>query len=527
MLQLLRSRLIWLYKWLVTIIVWLVRNSFWWIELDPAEDALLRLAILRQSDDDDARAALHAVIHNLPDHLTEDYIVQELQRVFPAVDGADEARDDWICLLERLDAARKTAADQTRKNDIRMVMDLLFAFNRDKESALHHQLAHDGSGSLTETYIRQSHNYCRRQTRRFDTGVAWFPWGQKGQTFGPAEALVFYFCLVGIFMINCLTEAISYSFREYVGVARNGIQRPRSLYQVLVALFNRKNFNLADGAFLWEIGRQRTLGAVLSFSLFVTAYFHPSLYGQIAFTIGVGAGATIFQITIQLGDLVWFSIKCLNVAKELRPGLTWPAFIYAWFRGQIPNGTQQDREIYGELAKLNARSAAWAKTYVKSKSMSLLWIAYASKLSAPRRYYAARAGIFSKTVYDLAFFQKLIFPILTLGSGVLQAVALWGQWQTFTITMAFHVISLIKGLNLAGAPEQEVFSAANVWNNMIGPSVPTIFIVLVPSIAHKEFLSEPERLSFLMPITFFLSQFTDLISRGLTSGMKFLFARRS
>ncbi len=526
MFQLLLTGLFWLLGWLATIIKWLAKNTFWWIELDPAEDALMRAAILRSQMDAGARAAFANLVQaELPAVLTEEYVLAQLLFVFPP---AGNERDAWVCLMARLDDARKKEANAERKAHIRAAMDLLFAFNRDNETAMHHRLATEGApGSLTTRYIKHSYDYCQRQMHRFETGVAWFPIGQRGKKLDFLEAIAFYLCLLGIFLINGLTEVISYGFGEYVGVARNGIQRPRTLFQIFVALFNRKNFNLTDGPFIWEIGRQRTLGATLTFLMFTIAYFRRSLYRKTPFIIGVGVGATVFQIAVQLGDLAWFRLKCLNVAKEVRPGLEWYKLMYAWIRGRIPVGTQQDRDAHSELAKFNSRSAAWAKTYTKSKPMSLLWIEFARNRAAPRYYFAARAGVVSKATYNLAFFQKLLFPTVTLGSWTLSAYALWRQWQIFTIAMAFHTIAVLKGLDLVYAPEQEVPSAANVWCNMIGPGIPTIGIVLLPRAANEMYLSDPKDLRIIMPTNFFVTQWTDLIANGLTAAMNSILGNRA
>lgn len=518
----------WLLQRLAAIFKWLAKNTFWWTEYDPAEDALMRAAISLPTTDSRARVALCSLSgSNVPADLNDDYVFNQALLVSPAPPTENSQRDEWVLLMERLDAVRKAEESVERRDDIRALMDLMFAFNRDEETALHHALSKNATDPLTTRYIESSYNYCERQMRRFQTGVAWFPIGQSGEKLYFLEAIAFYLSVTGIFIINCFTEFITYSFKEYVGVARNGVGRPRSLYQILIALFSRKSFNLADGPFAWEIGRQRTLGASLSFVSFAVAFFHPSLYRQKSFIAGVAVGATLFQVTIQLGDIAWFRIKRLRVAKEARPEMAWSTFIHRWFRGGLPLGAQHDFDMYGELAKCNLRSAAWAKTYTKSRAMSLLWIEFARNRAAAGHYYAARAGIFPTTVYSLAFLLKLLFPLLTLGSLALSAYALWGQWQVFIIVIAFHTIAYLKGLDLAFAQEQEVTSAGSVWCNMIGANVPTIFIVLLPRAANSAYLTDPKDLGIIMPVTFFISQWTDLIASGLTHGMKLMFAGRA
>lgn len=525
-------RLIWMgFKWLVLLIwrgftrlvIFLAKNTFWWLEVDPADDKALRAAIGRSHIDANARTALIALTNEtLPDVFTHRDVIERLLRAFEPLPNENDQEDEWLRLMGRLAKARGPAQTTERRNDIRAVMDLLYAFNRDEETALHNQIASGPTSSLTASSIKRSRDYRQNQMDRFDNGVAWFPFWQTGAKLSLFESCAFFLCLFGIIAINCFTEIISYSFGEYVGVARNGIQRPRTLYQIVVALFL---FNLADGPFMWEIGRQRTLGASLSFLLFVIAYFDKTgtLYGSTSFVIGVAVGAIIFQTVIQLGDLAWFRIKCLRIAKEVRPDLTWWRLIKAWIFGRVPQGTQEDRDIHAKLAKLNARSVAWAKTYNKSKAMSLLWIEYAKKNAAPLYYYAARAGIFAKTVYNLHFFLKLIFTVLTLVIWGVSAYALWQQWQVFIIVMAFHTTATLKGLDLVFSQEQEVLSAANVWCNMVGAAIPALCGALLPRAVNEDYLSRPEDLRFIMPPTFVATFWTDLIAKALISGITWIF----
>jgi hypothetical protein len=496
-----------MFQLFVAIILWLARKSYWWVEFDPAEDKAFRVAINAKCDDGSARKVLSAVVsEDLPASFSEDFVLEQLiSRFVPGPSHAD-TQDSWIRLMQRLQELHGMAEDGGEKARFRDVMNLLNAYNRDRETKKHRELAE--GDSITARRIKDTNTYCERQLGRMDTGVARIPVAQKGSTMPAPEMICFFLVLLCILAINCGTEAISFSLEEYIGFARNGVGRPRTLYQTAIAILW---FDLTDGWFLWEIGRQRSLGAILSFILYMIASLYRPIYGKTPFVISSGVASTLFQIVVQLGDLVWSVYTRLQAGNESRPSLSWQEYLYLSMRGRLP-ASDEDQKIYAELKKLNARSAAWAKGFRKSKSMSLWWMLYASSRATPRTIFAARAGIKAKRTYDLAFWQKVVFPILTGAIWVISAYATWGQWYIFTIINAFHAIAFMKGLDIAFSPEQEVHSAVSTFCNMVGAGAPTLFGVLIPSAASRSYLDAPRKLAPVMSPLFVATFWTDLIA---------------
>ncbi|KAJ7449468.1 hypothetical protein B0H11DRAFT_2078779 [Mycena galericulata] len=187
-----------------------------------------------------------------------------------------------------------------------------------------------------------------------------------------------------------------------------------------------------------------------------------------------------------------------------------------------PTSHALNRTTYNTLKTLNARNAAWAKGFKKSRSMAITWMIYTRNRAAARDVYAVLAGVVVKFVLNADYWRKQILVILSLLVWGFSDYATWGEWQIFTIITAFFAATSVKLQELAGAPEQEVQAAFTVFCNMVGSNIPTLCGPLALSAAHPEWFENPKILAWLMPVIFVLSLWTDLLSEGLMNGLGLL-----
>lgn len=500
-----------MYRRARPVLLWLARKSYWWVEFDPAEDAAFRAGINAKCDEPTARQVLRCVgVDVLSGDITEEVVVREVAACLLPDEHRQSSEDLWLSVMEKLQAKYSTAEEDSQP-PIRDLMNLLNAYNRERETKKHRELASQDPTSTTGHCIRGASDYCERQLSRMTSGVACLPRVQPGVPMPWPEMVWFFLTLFAILAINC-GDAIYLALEEYIGFARSGVQRPRTLYQTVIAVFW---FGLADGWFLWEIGRQRSLGSVVSFVLFLAAAICRPIYRKAAFIISSGIASALFQIVIQLGDLAWDAYKRLKVGREARPHLSWPLYLCLLTYGRLPDGSAEDRATYEELQILNVRSVAWARGFRKSKPMSILWMVYAKARATPRNVFAARVGLKMQRGYDLAFWQKVAFPILTSAIWTISAYATWRKWYTFTSVNAFNIVAFLKGLDIAFSPEQEVQGAASTFCNMVGAGIPTLFGVMVPAAANRSYLDHPRELLAVTVVIFFATFWTDLIAEAM------------
>lgn len=495
-------------------VIWLAKKSYWWVELDPAEDKEFTSAINASCDEAAARKVLRdvGIAEETLCGINEHSVLRLLSARFPCDDTGESIEDDWIGLMQRLQELRKKEPVKEEKAKLRAAMNLLNAYNRDRDTQLQRFLASGCRSAFAARWINEAADFCEQQLSRLQTGIARIPKLQKGNAMPRMEMLCFCVLVLGILMINLGTEAITFTLGEYVGFARNAVQRPRTLYQIYIALFH---FSWSDGWFTWEIGRQRSLGAVLSFALYLTAAIYRPIYRQKAFVIASGVSSTLFQIFVQLGDIAWVRFKLIRIDKDIRSVPAWRTYLYLGMHNQLPGTGDADVENYKNLVECNARLTTWARGYRKSKSMSIWWMIFAANRAVARNVYAVCAGVKVVQVYDSRFWQKVVFPALTLVIWGVSSYATWGQWYIFTIINAFHAIAFLKGIDLARAVEQEVQSAFSTFVNMVGAGAPTLFGVLIPTAIDRTYLDEPKKLPFVMGPIFLATFWTDLLTEGI------------
>ncbi|MBW0471753.1 hypothetical protein O181_011468 [Austropuccinia psidii MF-1] len=556
-------------------LIWLGKQTWLYTELDSGEDARFIAATDTDVNDPEIRIALDQYLNqpvNVSCTMQEIFtMVNDVvfgntswhrESLEEAMSTTNTRRDQWIALFERLHFDQRTLklilgsdrasrqAILSREEHLRprlercatqgeevdhdpvvkrlydyqeKVLNLLAAFNRDTEDALHHEIAK--KGGVVGDYLAHKIDFCVQQRQRLVRGVKLLP-----HKTGSISNLEFFFVLLttlGIVAINGGTEFFTYSSHEYVGVIRTGIGRPRSFLQLFIALFF---FKSTDGWSLWEIGRQRSLGATLSFLLYIYAYAHREVYGRRNFVIGTAIGAVAFQILVQLGDLAMTRFMLLRIKKHAQPTLSWPSYLLQWAKRKFlpcnsfigcgmswPSRTfsETDKAIYAQLETLNSRHVAWAKGFVKSKPMSVCWMIYVRNRAVPRDVYAVLGGIDVKLVLNNDFWKKQILVILTVGVWAVSAVCTVGKWQIFTIITAFFAATSTKLQDLAFSPEQEVNTAFVVFCNMVGANIPALCGALIPYKFHHQWFEHSRIMAILMPPLFIISLWTDVFSAGL------------
>jgi hypothetical protein len=555
------------------------KRAAWWMwvqawpfsEIASADDEKFREALAAQSNDCELLEALRALTSSeIGDHPTGDQVFslvdavvietggrqtkrladekpvdawvhlfnrmhgdQQVLKAIIACEG-DEAKVEKILAVEEQLVPRLAAHDAQSLYDIQdRVARLLYAFNRDAETAKHRELAN--KNTRAGEYIASSIDFYEQQRQRMIQGVRVHPWRKGGVSMRWIEIACLIAAALGIVMINGFTEFFTFSFKEFVGVARNGVGRPRSFWQLVIAMFF---YQCVDAWYMWEIGRQRSLGASLSFWLYMYAYFHPEVYGRADFVIGTAIGAIFFQLLVQLYDLVWIAWKLFWITREAYHSVSFRRFLGLWTRTKLPERlgfwkqsfetgwykpypsiatTAGDQVTYQQLKTFNERGAAFVKQYAKSRQVSVSWMLIARAQAMPRNIYAARGGVIVKLTLDGAFWQKMGFVVGTMGVWAFSAWAVGyrKKWQTFTIITAFYAATTVKLLELATSPEQEVGSALTTFCNMVASAIPTLIFALVLSAARPEWFEKPRILIWNMPLNFILGFWTDLLAEGL------------
>lgn len=476
-------------------IQWICKKTYWYIEIDRAQDHAFICGLVSSCDHATAVEVLTPICKgNLPEILNADVVLDIAISHFPENDNdgagrlerekrAGKEEDPWISLMRRL-----PSGEQPLKN-------LLNAYNQEEETELHRQLSDDTTNPTAAALICRSSAFCEVQLERLRTGVARLPKLQKGPQMGRKEMCCFFLLLVAGLTINLSSEIIAGFLKENLAIARNSLQRPRNILQLGYSVFF---FPYAGGWYMWELTRQRYLGAGGSFILFLAAVFVRRLYRNDEFIISADIFAAAFQLLIQTSDLISMRILHLKIRSQTGPP------------------TEGDKHTYKRLEIVNARSVVWSEGFRKSKPMSILVMIYAKQRAMPRNVYATILRLSRKIVWDKRTVQKMSFFTFTLVVvWPLSAWGAWRNWYTFAIVNAFLFAASVKLLDIACAPEQEVGAALTTFCNMIASSFLALVCMLIPSGTNRKFLDNRNRfISVVTPVGFF-TFWTDLIGEGL------------